>query len=147
MTWARFDWATGHNKKASVTHYQLLWTIQTSVMLATKEALFKIKLLTSDRDAVAPTHTLFTHCTELAFLQELGRAQSCWFKDIWNNLRFLFLLSFLVFSLACSACPCWMSINRAVAPLQRSPENLVKYVNKCVKKPKVSTTPENKRLV
>jgi len=59
--------------------------MQTSVMLAKKKALLKITLLTTDRKAVAPAHTLFTPCTELAFLQVLGRAQSCWFKDIWNN--------------------------------------------------------------
>lgn len=92
MTWAGFAWVRGHRQEnlPKPNHFQLLWPIQISVIPAKerkkkKKAFFKIKLLSSDREAVAPAHTLFTHSTELAFLQELGRAQSCWFKDIWNK--------------------------------------------------------------
>lgn len=61
MTWAGFDWATGHKQEslrkplpASLNHSNLCNACKK------KEALFKIKLLTTDREAVAPAHTLFT---------------------------------------------------------------------------------------
>lgn len=77
MTWAGFDWAAGHKQESLPKPLPAPLNHSNLYNAGKKEALFKIKLLTTDREAVAPAHTLFTHCTELAFLQELGRAQSC----------------------------------------------------------------------
>lgn len=136
--------ATGHEQKACEP-FPAPRSHSSPGNAAKEEALCKMRLLTNDREGVAPAHTLFTHGSELAFLQELGWAQSCWFKDTWNkNSRLKGFCSFLAccfFSLASSACPCWMSTSRAGAPLQRSPKYLGKW-----KKPKVCPTPKKKRL-
>lgn len=122
MLLLELDWGTAHIiHQAVLTRQQLLvtpglgwvalgsrpWTKSlcepfpapqsySSPCKAAEEALFQMRFLTNDREAVAPAHTLFTHSSELAFLQELGWAQSCWFKDVWNkNSRFKGFCSFL----------------------------------------------------
>lgn len=126
------------------------WSHPSPCNAAKEEALFKMKLLTSDREAVAPTHTLFTHCSELAFLQELGRAQSCWFKDTWNkNSRLEGFCSFL----ACCFFP-WPALPAHAERQSAEQQHLCKEAPSILpntwtskwKKPKVFITPKKKRL-
>lgn len=149
VTRAGLGWATGHEQKAWEP-FPAPPSHSSPGKAAKEEALFKMRLLSNDREAVAPAHTLFTLGSELAFLQELGWAQSCWFKDTWNkNSRlkgFCSLLACCFFSWR--ALPARAECQSAEQQhlCKEAPNILANTLTSKWKIPKVCTTPKKKRL-